>query len=93
MRTKSEECSHGRVEKRLVESITDPMRFSDIEHYVSLNKWQNMRSVHKMTRVRYDKRTGKESREVTYFISSHTDPVKVFKMIREHWSVENNLRY
>ena len=52
-----------------------------------------MRSVHKMTRVRYDKRTGKESREVTYFISSHTDPEKVFKMIREHWSVENNIGY
>lgn len=47
VRTKSEECSHGRVETRLMETITDPMRFSDIEHYVSLNKWQNMRSVHK----------------------------------------------
>ena len=93
VRTKSEECGHGRVETRLMESIIDPMRFSDLEHYISLDKWQNMRSVHKMTRVRYDKRTGKESREVTYFISSHTDPEKVFKMIRDHWSVENNLHY
>ena len=61
-----------------MESIIDPMRLSDMEHYISLKKWQNMRSVHKMTRVRYDKRTGKESREVTYFISSPTDPETVF---------------
>ncbi len=93
VRTISEECGHGRVEKRVMESIMDPMRFSDMEHYISPNKWQKMRSVHKIARVKYDKRTGKESREVTYFISSHTDPEKVFKMIREHWSVENNLHY
>ena len=93
VRTISEECGHGRVEKRVMESIIDPMRFSVMEHYISMNKWQNLRSVHKMTRVRYDKRTGKEGPEVTYFISSHTDPEKVFKMIREHWSVENNLHY
>lgn len=59
VRTISEECGHGCVETRLMESIIDSMRFSGIEQYVSLNKWQNMRSVHKMTRVRYDKRTGK----------------------------------
>ena len=62
VRTISEECGHGRLETKLKESTIDPMRFSDIEQYVSLNKWQNMRSVHKMTRVRYDKRSGKESR-------------------------------
>ena len=39
VRTKSEECGHGRVETRLMESIIDPMRFSDMEHYISLNKW------------------------------------------------------
>lgn len=79
VRIMSEGCGHGRVKKRLMESIIDPMRFSDLEHYISLNKWQNMRSIHKMTRVRYNKRTGKESREVTYFISSHTDPRKSSK--------------
>ena len=41
----SEECGHGRGEKTLIESIIDPMRFSDIDHYVSLNKWQNIHSV------------------------------------------------
>ena len=93
VRTISEGCGHGRVEKRVMESIMDPMRFSDMEHHISPNKWQKMRSVHKIARVKYDKRTGKESREVTYFISSHTDPETVFNMIREHRSVENNLHY
>ena len=45
VRTISEECGHGRVEKRLMESIIDPMRLSDMEYCISLNKWQNMRSV------------------------------------------------
>ena len=67
VRIMSEGCGHGRVKKRVMESIIDPMRFSDLEHYISLNKWQNMRSVHKMTRVRYDKRTGKESREAVSY--------------------------
>lgn len=30
-----------------MESIIDPMRFSDMKHYISLNKWQNMHSIHK----------------------------------------------
>ena len=45
VRTTSEECGHGRVEKRVMESIIDQMRISDIDHYVSLNKWQNIHSV------------------------------------------------
>lgn len=45
VRTTSEECGHRRVEKRLMESIIDPMRFSNIEHYISMNKWQNLRSI------------------------------------------------
>ncbi len=35
VRTMSEEYSHGRVEKRVMESIMDPMRLSDIGHYIS----------------------------------------------------------
>ena len=45
VRTLSEECGHGRVKKRLMESIIDPMRLSDMECCISLNKWQNMRSI------------------------------------------------
>ena len=47
VRTMSEKCGHGRVEKKVMESIIDPMRFSDMKHYISLNKWQNMHSIHK----------------------------------------------
>ena len=45
VRTTSEECGYGRVEKRVMESIIDQMRISDTDHYVSLNKWQNIHSV------------------------------------------------
>lgn len=90
----SEETSgHGRIEKRVMESIVDPLRFADIEQYKNLDKWRDLMSIHKMTRTRYDKSKGTESVETTYYISSLNDCEKVFEMIRSHWSIENNLHY
>ena len=46
-----------------------------------------------MTRVRTDKKTDKSTSETTFYISSLTDGAEVFKLIREHWAVENKLHY
>ena len=91
--TEETTAGHGRVEKRVMESIAEPLRYSAVECYESLDKWRNLHSIHKLTRIRYDKKRGVESKEVSYFISSLSDPKEVFQMIREHWAVENNLHY
>ena len=46
------EADHGRVETRMMESIIEPLRFSDIECYRNLNKWNELHSIHKMIRIR-----------------------------------------
>lgn len=76
-----------------MESIVDPLRFNDIEQYKSLNKWKDIRSIHKLTRTRYEKSKGTESTEISYYISSLKESERVFKIIRSHWAIENNLHY
>ena len=88
-----ETSGHGRVETRVMESIVDPLRFADIEQYKSLDKWKDIMSIHKLTRTRYDKSKGTESTEISYYISSLKECERVFKMIRSHWAIENNLHY
>lgn len=69
------------------------MRFANIEQYKSLDKWKGLKSIHKMTRVRYDKSKGTESKEISYYISSLEDNEKVYEMIRSYWAIENNPHY
>ena len=52
-----------------------------------------LHSIHKMTRRRHRKKDGSESVEISYFISSLSDPNKVFHLISNHWAIENNLHY
>lgn len=93
--TKIEEVNagHGRIESRVMESIVEPQRFKEIEQYKDLDKWVALHSIHKMTRTRHNKKDGSESVEISYFISSLSEPDKVFHLIRNHWAIENNLHY
>lgn len=93
IKTTSLDEGDGRVEERALESIVGLSQFKDLELYKNLDKWQNIQSIHKLKMVRYNKRTEKESEEVSYFISSLTDPKEVFSLIRDHWAIENNLHY
>lgn len=93
IKTEETDTGHGRVESRVMETIVDPLRFKEIELYKDLDQWKGLHSIHKMTRRRYSKKEGSESVEVSYFISSLQDPDKVFRLIRSHWAVENNLHY
>lgn len=89
------DCGHGRIERRTVESIVNPLSLSDKECYISLPKWNNLKSVHKVTRERTEKKNPHKgaSKEVTYYISSLEDQKTVASLIRCHWAVENNLHY
>ena len=81
---------HGRIETRTMSSIVDPL---SLDPDSTLYKWDGLKSVHMMTRVRTDKKTDKSTSETTFYISSLTDGTEVFKLIREHWAVENKLHY
>lgn len=83
-------AGHGRIETRQMDSIIEPLL---LEENQSLDKWKGLKSIHKMNRVRVNKRTGKSSCETTYYISSMTDNNKIFQLIRQHWAVENKLHY
>lgn len=84
---------HGRVETRTMESLVGLSQFKELELYKDLDKWENIQSIHKMTRVRFDKKSGAESQETSYFISSLKSPYRVFSLIRDHWDIVNNLHY
>lgn len=81
---------HVRIETRTMSSIVDPL---SLDPDSTLDKWDGLKSIHMMTRVRTDKKTDKSTSETTFYISSLTDGTEVFKWIREHWAVENKLHY
>jgi predicted transposase YbfD/YdcC len=79
---------HGRLEKRTLTLIADERGF--------LN-WPGVRQVFKLERYRQQSRTGKESVEVIYGITSR-DPERataeqVLQWTRNYWGIENGLHY
>lgn len=76
------DCGHGRVEARVCETIGD-LRFMD-----GKEDWPGPKSIVRITSVRYIKKTGEESTETRYYITSHkSDPKKLNKGIRSHWTI------
>ncbi len=49
--------------------------------------------MHKVVRKRQDKKSGKTSEEVVYYISSSTENSLLRQSIRGHWAIENNLHH
>lgn len=84
------ELGHGRIETRIIESILAPL---ELEASRILSRWSGLASIHRVTRIREDKKTGKQSREQGYYISSGKDLGQIRKVIREHWAIENKLHY
>lgn len=84
------ELGHGRIETRLVKSLLHPL---SLEASSVLSRWAKLSSVYKVTRIREDKKTGKRSREVVYYISSEVNLPRIRTVLREHWAIENKLHY
>lgn len=82
------ECGHGRVEYRCCRVL--PVG----DYVVEREQWAGLKTlVQTQSRVT-DKKTGKESAEVRYFISSlEPDASQIANAVRAHWSVENNLHW
>lgn len=82
------DIGHGRVETRRCDVI-DNLRFLD-----GKEEWRALTSVVKLTSTRHIKKTGKESKEIRYYITSlPADAEKLNKDIRAHWRIENNLHW
>lgn len=58
-----------------------------------LTRWKGLKSIHKVVRKRQDKRSGKTSEEMVYYISSPTESPLLRQSIRGHWAIENNLHH
>ena len=88
---KEEGLEHGRIEHRQMKSVVlSPEMLNDS---YAFKDWAGIKSVHRITRKRYDKRQGKETTEMSYYISSIEDSKRIFRAIRDHWKIENQLHY
>lgn len=58
-----------------------------------LTPWKELKSIHRVVRKRLDKRSGKTSEEIVYYISSSTESSLLRQSIRGHWAIENNLHH
>lgn len=82
------DSGHGRIETRRYTQL------AVTEWFEQRKGWHNLRSVIEVERVRYDKVSKKESREIAFYISSlEVEPSKLGYIIRAHWGVENSLHY
>lgn len=79
---------HGRIEQRTCQTIDDLTFLDDKED------WPGLKSIARIISERTDKRSGKNSTQTRYYISSLVAKPKVIgKAIRSHWAIENNLHW
>lgn len=81
-------AGHGRVETRTCQ-VTKALDFLDVKQ-----DWKNLKSIARVTSVRYCKKTARTSTEERLYITSLADePEQLNKAIRSHWGIENNLHW
>ena len=81
------EIGHGRIEKR------DGFLCTNIKWLEGKVEWPNLKAVGMVRCHRTEKKTGKESLETRFFITSLTDAGKACEAMRSHWGVENGLHW
>jgi len=86
--TTSGNCDHGRIETRHIWVTTELNEYLDFPH---------VGQAFKVERISYNKKTGKETREVAHGITSKTPDLASAEQIlmdnRGHWSIENSCHY
>src|SRR5271167_1597540 len=82
------DAGHGRIEERLC-------RAADAGWLAERHPdWKGLRSLAAITARRIDKKTGAESLETRFYITSlEPDPKAILKAVRAHWGIENNLHW
>lgn len=82
------DTGHGRMEKRVCRVI-DNLIFLD-----GKQDWKDLKTIVEIKSEIYQKKTGKKSESVRYYISSEVANSKQMAQdIRSHWSIENNLHW
>ena len=79
------DIGHGRIEERKY------MVYSDLPCVLSRGRWKGLNQIVRVETRQTVKKTGMESSDVRYFITSHKlgSAEKVAECIRKHWSVES----
>ena len=87
-RQEETDAGHGRIEERscrAAEASWLAERHPD---------WKGLRSLAAVTSRRIDKRSGAESLETRFYITSlEPDPKAILAGVRAHWAIENNLHW
>ena len=83
-----EDFGHGRIEQRKC-TLYDDLSFID-----NAMSWKNLSAVVKIEATRYIKSSGKEEKEVRFYITSSKKNAEVIgRGVRSHWGIENNLHW
>lgn len=86
---RSTEKDHGRLETRVVQTITAPSRLESLD---AQHRWAGLRSVAAVHATRQV--DGQTSHQTRYFISSLAgDAQELSAAIRSHWTIENALHW
>lgn len=82
------DADHGRIEERLC-------RAADAAWLAERHpEWKGLRSFAAITSRRIDKKSGVESLETRFYITSlEPDPKALLAAVRAHWRIENNLHW
>jgi predicted transposase YbfD/YdcC len=82
------DLSHGRTVRRRV------WRLSDLSGISDLDKWQGLRSIVVVERIRQAHHQAPVTSDYRFYLSSLTRSAKDFAaLIRQHWDVENKLHW
>jgi predicted transposase YbfD/YdcC len=82
------DAGHGRIEERSCRAAE--ARWLAERH----PDWEGLRSIAAIAARRIDKKSGRESLETRYSITSlEPDPKAILAAVRAHWGIENNLHW
>jgi predicted transposase YbfD/YdcC len=82
------DCGHGRVERRSCTVL------GDLSLLEAPGEWASLRGLVRIEAERYHKATGKQEREIRYYITSlKPEAVPINTAIRQHWGIENKLHW
>ena len=80
----TEEIGHGRIEIRKYSII------SNLSHVSDREKWQTVKSLIRVDTIVCEKKTGKETKNERYYISSLKEDIeKIAEYIRGYWEIES----
>lgn len=87
----TEEKGHGRLEERNCIAVS----YGNTMEPMFQNKFKGLKTIVGITSKRTIIATGETSEDTRYYITSldNKDPEKLASIVRQHWSIENNLHW